>query len=657
MQKSKLFILVLFSYSFSLLAQEDRLSESIKSIVEELADNESDPEAGAAFTERLYELSEKPVNLNSADESDLSRLFFLTDFQVKAIADYIHSSGKIISVYEIMNIPGFSRELAEQLIPFITLANVKIIVRDTIKTRSTLLSNISFKSGQTGSVFSGSPLSMLLRYKLAAGRISAGLTAEKDSGEKLLSGKPPLPDFLSMNMAWSGTGILRKIIAGDFSVRFGLGTNINSGLSTGLSLTSSGYLSGGDEIRAYSSTDENNFFRGVAASFKFNRYSISTFISANRIDATIDTTSFPEGNAIKTFYRSGLHNSNSTLSLKNSVTEYSCGISSTYDFKNFRTGIILTGYKFSLPVRKNAGDPERLFDFEGDRNFVMSAFYKAVSGRFIFFGEVSADAALKLAVVQGLSVRPADRLNMNLIYRSYSPGYSSFHGKGPFAASSGDNVRGIFGNFTWEAAKFLFLDFGCDLRWYPWLRYRCSSPSTAKSSDIKLRYQPSAPYNAEFSYGFRLAVYDDPEATGIKKQHELVSRSAKFTFKYSLNDNVNFTTRLDFRMAGPPASKGVLLLQDMSFRFRRIPLKVWLRHCIFRTDDWNSRIYAYENDLPGTFSVPALSGKGSRSYIMLGWKPAEFADLRIKYAFCETGNGADKGISSGEIRIQIKLWF
>ena len=75
----------------------------------------------------------------------------------------------------------------------------------------------------------------------------------------------------------------------------------------------------------------------------------------------------------------------------------------------------------------------------------------------------------------------------------------------------------------------------------------------------------------------------------------------------------------------------MLLLQDLSYRFRKIPVSVWFRYCIFKTDDWDSRLYTYENDLLYSFSIPALSGEGNRTYFMVAWKAGKFADLRIKY--------------------------
>ncbi len=653
----KLSILTVFNCYFinSTIAQDERLSESVRSILEELAGDESGEEAGNSITERLYDLSEKPVDLNSSDEQELSRLFFLTDFQVKSLADYVRKSGKILTVFEIMNIPGFNRDLAEMLAPFITLGSQKDRTVDSSRISSNLVMTFSQKFGTGDTTAPGPPWKLLSRYRLAAGRINAGFTTEKDAGELLLTGKPPGPDFYSANISWSGKGVLRKVIAGDISGSFGLGTCVNTGPATGLSLTAAGYLSGGDEIRLCTSTDENNFFRGAGFSLKFRKVSVTCILSDNRIDATVDTLPGTGTRTISTFYRAGLHNSSATLKKKDAVREYAAAISASCDFNNIRFGVVWSGVRFSIPVRKAAGDPESVFDFEGDRNSVMSVWYKAVTGKLILFGEAAADVGLKTAVVQGASFRLSDRLTGNLLCRSYAPGFTSFHGKGLFQSSSGDNVRGIFGNFTFEAARYLFISCGCDLRWYPWLRYRCSTPSEAKSCQAMVKYQPAGPCSAEIAYDYRCSVYDDPEKEGIKKQYEAVSHSFKGAFRITAGDNLAFTTRLEYRRAVVPESRGTALIQDISVKFSDLPLRCWFRCALFTTDDWNSRIYAYENDLPGTFNIPALSGKGSRIAVMLQWEPIRATELRIKYSTGDLAGREAPGPS--DLRIQLKLRF
>jgi hypothetical protein len=44
------------------------------------------------------------------------------------------------------------------------------------------------------------------------------------------------------------------------------------------------------------------------------------------------------------------------------------------------------------------------------------------------------------------------------------------------------------------------------------------------------------------------------------------------------------------------------------------------RLVFYETDNWDSRAYAYENDLPGKFTIKQFYGSGRRLYIILGEK-------------------------------------
>jgi hypothetical protein len=88
-----------------------------------------------------------------------------------------------------------------------------------------------------------------------------------------------------------------------------------------------------------------------------------------------------------------------------------------------------------------------------------------------------------------------------------------------------------------------------------------------------------------------------------------------------------------------------------------VPVTVWARFCPFYTDDWDSRIYVYENDLLYSFSIPALYGKGSRSYIMTKWKISDFAELRIKYGITSSVTTGRSLENTEEIKMQFRIWF
>ena len=49
-------------------------------------------------------------------------------------------------------------------------------------------------------------------------------------------------------------------------------------------------------------------------------------------------------------------------------------------------------------------------------------------------------------------------------------------------------------------------------------------------------------------------------------------------------------------------------------------LSAYLRFNAFHIPQWNDRIYCYERDAPGTFSVPAYSGTGLSTSLVAGYK-------------------------------------
>jgi hypothetical protein len=635
---------------FLSLAQEAKLSEIIVTEAEELASEETDPGAAEKFMERLYELSEDPVKINSGDEDEIGRLFFLNGFQVKVLADYIKTTGRIVSLFEIANIPGFDKESAELIASFITFEGSYLSHPDSIRKRNILLSNFTIKSSLSDTLSSGSPWKMLTKYKLLAGGLSGGFTIEKDPGERLLFGDPPVPDFFSAYITWQGVGYVKRIIIGDYSARFGLGTGINTGIRIGSSLTNPGYLAGKNEIRPCSSTDENNFFRGAAAEFSIKKFDMSFLFSSNKIDATLNDSC----TSIKSLYKTGLHNSPGTIRKKDAANEINYGLNLSYNFNNIRTGILWIENRFSLPLIPESVNPLDKNSFKGKKNSLSAIYYSCLLKRFILFGEFSNSNLNKHAFIQGMSLRPSDRMNINFIYSNYSSGFVSFHGNRP-AGSSLNNESAILGNITFEVARFLFISAGSEISSFAWLKYRCSAPSTGRKHEIRTRYSPNERLSLEVLYNYRYTMVDNPIETGVPSQDEVVSQSVRCYLKYFPADNLVFGTRLDFKAVNPSGSNGTLFLQDISVRFRNIPVSIWARYCIFYTGGFESGIYTWENDLLNCFSVPVMFGSGSRCYLMSSWKPGEKVEIRFKYAITTKGDPGNDYINTSEFKIQLKI--
>lgn len=630
MSKYALIIWVLILPSYS-IAQEPVEAGIISSVAEELAADENGSQDAEYYYDMLRELSEDPVLINSADEKEISRLFFLSGFQVKILCDYIKSYGRILTPYEIQNIPGFDQVTARMMLPFISLRGDLHSSQDSVKLHHSLISNFILKPSNQEQSSLGSPSKILTRYGFRAGNLNCGFTLEKDQGEKFISGKPPVPDFISSFMSYKGSGIIKKIIIGDYSARFGQGLALNTTSGTGFSLTTSSNLSGKDEIKPYTSSDENNFFRGLAFVAGVRNFELSLFLSSDRIDATLNDSSINNDATIKSLYKGGYHNTLLLLSKKDVVKESSAGIGVSQRFKNLTAGVLITGNRFSLPFDSNNDGPGSLFDFHGNINLLFSGYYSMLVKRFILSGEITSGGKGKYGFVQNIAIRPSERLTVNLTLRDYRPGFISFHGRGPGVSPSSGNERGITGSFTLEAARFLFISAGTDFRIYPWLRYRCSSPSSAARHEIRIRYLPSEKMNFELLYGFRLTMNDDSTESGIAKLSWKRTHSIRMEARFITMEYLTLTTRFDYKNVTPSIGSGYCLLQDIALRFRKIPFSIWFRYSVFSTSSYYSGIYTWENDLLYSFNVPVLYGNGSRSYLMIKWNAGRNAEVRVKY--------------------------
>lgn len=656
-RRSAVFVLsAALTVPFTVKGQTEDLNEFIVTMAEELAGDESGTGSLEEFTDRLHELSGEPVAINSNDRGELERLFFLSDFQLKVIADYSSEYGPMKTVYEIANIPGFDRATAEMMAPFITFGEKTSAGGRYLSWRNSLLTSASLRSTDMEPGRLGSPWKLLSKYRFSASSLSGGITAEKDAGESLPRAGTLAPDFTSAYISYSGTGMVRKIVAGDYGIRFGMGSALNTGISTGLSLTSPGYMSGRNEIRPHTSADEYNYFRGVAAEVGKGRLGLTTWFSDNLVDAGLDGAEAGQASGIKNIYTSGLHNTPSLVIKKDRLREINYGASVSYDLKNLRLGILWSETRF--PDGEGiTGSEEDPYSFSGNLNRNFSFTYKTVTGNIIAFGEFTLNNGDSHALVQGVSLRPSGRLTVNLLYRNYSPGYTTFHGRAPGTGSQTKNEQGLTGNFTLEAARNLFVSAGYNVSHYPWMRYRTSFPSYSGAGEIRLRYEPSSSFQMELSANLKETVTNNNSLNIIPGQSVLTTITCKLLVKYIFSEKLSLVTRIYYRTALPGNRVGTVLSHDLICSIPSLPVRLWLRFSPFRTEDWDTRLYVYENDLLQSYSIPALSGSGCRNYAMVRWDATENIKLIMKYGATVPFNDDGDRVFRDDFRIQLSLKF
>ena len=102
-----------------------------------------------------------------------------------------------------------------------------------------------------------------------------------------------------------------------------------------------------------------------------------------------------------------------------------------------------------------------------------------------------------------------------------------------------------------------------------------------------------------------------------------------------------------------------MFYQDFIFRPEESPFSLTARIAMFDTDDFDTRIYAYESDLRFAFSVPAYYNKGTRFYFNLKYRARKHLTLEARYAQTYWGNqtafGSGNNRIEGQTRSAVKI--
>lgn len=95
----------------------------ISDIIEDMSSKTDQEIDYTPIVEDLMYLLENPLNINQCSIEDLSKLAFLSDFQVKSLWDYIQTNGNVLSIYELQLVFGVEKADIQRIAPFIKLGN------------------------------------------------------------------------------------------------------------------------------------------------------------------------------------------------------------------------------------------------------------------------------------------------------------------------------------------------------------------------------------------------------------------------------------------------------------------------------------------------------------------------------------------------------
>ena len=658
--------------------------------LEELSETSSDEIDFSDLTAEMIELKQHPINLNEASREELRILPFLNEKQVDHLILYKETYGEIFSLNELEAINGFDSLTIRQILPFIRIAPP--VNRNRIRWPDVITAShgqfiiryqqiIQKQHGYSvpdsdlkvnpNSGYSGSPQKYFFRFDYQYNnRLSIGFTGEKDPGEQFFRGdQKDGMDYYAGYFCMKNSGILKSLVIGNFKADFGQGLTFSTGVSFG-SLPSSGNLRRyASRIKPSMSVSENTFLRGIAATIALKKIEISAFYSWHRRDGNISIIDSISGkaNMVTSFQETGYHRLPSELVDKNAVGEEIFG--GNIEFRNnyFSLGITGSHCHWSATLSP-ACEVYSQFAFKGSSNMNagidFQAHYRSIYG----FGEISGSQNDGLAWLAGIQVNPDPGIHFSMICRDYQRSYQNLFSNAIGQNSKNSNEKGILLNFSASLTSKISLSGFIDLFRFPWLKYSTDFISRGTEYSFQSDYSLNKQVIMNLKYREKASLCNDNSNHSIHQWINRQYRSLCYRIDWRITSTTQLKNRVEFIQTsgeGCKTENGYFVCQDIVYRYQRIPLNFTCRYALFNADSYDSRIYAFENDVLYSTSVPVLDGTGIRCFLLVNWEPYRWLAFWLRYAQTfysdrqKIGTGLEMidGNLKSEIKFQIQFKF
>ena len=652
-------------FALSLNAQVDTtavddapLDQQIENLSENIGAEDADL---SALTENLQQYKEKPINLNTATREELIDLGLLNDVQINNLLAHRAQFGPLISIYELQAVDGYDLATIYSILPYVTVADrfdaghfsVKEMFASgrhevTLRSQRIVEEQLGYTPADSITLadnpnarYLGNPYRIYTRYRFTYGNfVSWGVTAEKDQGEEFFRGTQKNGfDFYSAHVGIRNIGPVKSAVLGDYQLSFGQGLVMWTGYAFGKTSMSVATRRNGLGVRPYTSVDESKYLRGAATTLKFGPVESSVFFSLRKRDANISVTD-TIGNDIETLevssiQETGLHTTVGEVADKNALEEMLYGGNVSFRKSRFNFGITAVHSEYNKPLVRNLSLYNQ-FEFSSQQNTVVGADYGFMIRNFNFFGEAARSANGGMAFTNGVLISADPRLAFTVHHRYFGKDFQNLYANTFSESTLPTNEQGIYFGAQAKLLRKWSISAYYDLQMYSWLKYQIDAPSQAYDFLAQLNFTPDKKTDMYFRYRHRdkFINANDPDAD-IDFIIPFTQDNMRFNIAYPVGKSWKLKNRIEYVKYYPSneeAQSGLLIYQDVTYKKLGMPVSFTARYALFQTDTYNARIYAYENDMPGQFLVPAYYGKGSRVYVMMNWDIARGLEMWVRVA-------------------------
>ncbi len=652
--------LILF---FSIAAFPQTDGKDTRQELERLLENyfsEDETKDMEQLVNELQMMRERPLNINTAGEAELASLHFLGPLQIRELIRYREKSGMILSVYELASVAGFDEQLAALTGQFVVFGQAKSSPRRTYSHHEVLTRAVRLVEKQAGfrepKKYEGSPEKLYLRYRYTSSSLDAGFTGEKDAGESFFraSNKAGF-DFYS-GFARVTPADRWTLLLGDYVVQFGQGLVAWQGFSLGKSAESTKIGNFSQGVKPHTSGDENLFMRGGAASLRAGRLRLTPFFSFKSVDANIDRRD--DGDVFTSFQTSGYHRTSGEISDEKPLRVLTAGGNIRFDGKQASLGLTGVHVRYPYPLVRN-GEPYQQFLFTGKRVTNMSVDYRYGVNRFYVFGELATNFRQGLASTTGMVYQLFDQVELASVCRYVGKRYSSPLASAFVEGSQVNDEKGVYLGARVLPLARVSVNMYIDFFRFSHAKYTTVGAAAGKEFLTQINYKINKDWQV---YGRYFCECKPVKVSGeySKKNVDQVRQSLRINLTGDVSPAITLKTRFEQTFfTHDHYSCGFFIGQDVGVHPEGWPVSLWGRVACFKTGDYDSRIYAYENDLLYQFSVPALYGEGIRSYVTGKVKICEKTEFWFKLSqtrfFGVSGIGSGNSLISGNKRTEVKF--
>jgi hypothetical protein len=694
-------------------AQQDTIvpkadDNDIQQQLENITENSQNEDADYTnLLEALHQYKEHPINLNNTTKEELQQLQLLDDIQINNLFRHIKKNGRLLTIYEIQGISGFDIQTIRKILPYVRVSDnfnsahfgIKEMFKDgshtvLLRYARTIEDLGGFSEIDSAKLYSsqnsryiGSPDRIYARYRFAySTNVSWGITAEKDQGELFfknrqrhkydwyeqgLNGNQKTGfDFYSAHFFLKNIRFVKAFALGDYQATFGQGLTMWSGYAFGKSSDIMSTKKSAAGIRPYTSVDENRFLRGAATTVGYKKFEATAFYSQKKIDANVtDTSENGEAAVISSLQETGYHSTLGEIADKHVIQQTIYGGNLAFKGTQFSMGVTGMFYNLDADLNKSLNTANQ-FDFSSRHNFNVGIDYNFIFRNFNFFGEEAMSANGGKAFVNGVLVSLDPRLSLTVSHRYYEKNFQNLLSNGFAENTFAVNEKGLYIGIVAKPATKYTITAYYDRFEFPWLRSQVNAPSMGADYMGQINFTPSKRFDAYFKIRSRTKYKNTAaDIDDIDFIVPYTQTNYRINTSFSVLPSIRLRNRLefvDFKVDDGQTKKGFLIYQDITYSKPGGKFSASLRYALFQTDSYDARIYAYENEMPGVFSIPAYYDRGSKFYILLDYNITRRIEVWLRFSqtvydnkkvISEGGLTEINGNTKSEIKAQVRFKF